>query len=333
MTALPGCEIMDQFHERRDPYARLTWEVGAMRLVYSSRGNAGYRRGSRRPLRVLLALVLMGWIGLADGSSAGAHTVAGSARQVTAADVGAIVTVQASTTASFNQSSDLTHEGGGTNDATVNVDINAMVDETYEEVPANSENGGVKLLSWKPSLTVTGDLDSTCTPSPDRQKPSPCDIGYYGPGYQNFTCSAAAVELSQFPSQLTDPLHADFPLFAGFQVDPYQAVAIVGGAACPTRTSSSGTAAPTAPGRTTTKTVGSSSTKARSERRRSVAADLTSRSRRPAPARKATRPARTARLCLSLTMGSTTAAPRPTTGRCRSASPPAAAAAAAAGAR
>jgi hypothetical protein len=180
---------------------------------------------------VVLALVLVGWTILAGGGSADVYSTAGGARPATVSDE---YVVDAGTSASFAQSIRLTSPKGGTNDAKMDLYVQAPVDETYKPVPPTPENGGVKLISWEPKIYVEGSLDSSCRPSPDPQMPSPCDIGYFGPGYQNFTCSAEAVDLSQFPSQLTDPLHADFPLFAGFQTYPSdQAVAVVGGGTLP----------------------------------------------------------------------------------------------------
>jgi hypothetical protein len=117
----------------------------------------------------------------------------------------------------------------------MHVTVLASVAEEYEEaVPPTPENGGVKLISWEPIITVSGSLDSSCHPSPDPQTPSPCNIGYFGPAYRRFTCTAAAVDLSQFPSPVTHPLGADFPLTVAFQTYPsVQAVAIVAGGTQP----------------------------------------------------------------------------------------------------
>lgn len=225
--------------QQRVPFQQ-TWEAGLMRLMRRRGRDADRRRGFWRWHLAVVVLVVIGWVVPATGvrasdeaSTSDVHPAASGTRPAAPSDTGDLITVQATTSASFNQSSDLAPHQGGSNDATLDLTVTAIVNETYEEVPATSENGGVKLLSWNPSVNVTGDLDSTCTPSPDRSKPSPCDIGYFGPGYRNFTCSATAVDLSRFPSPVTDPLHADFPLFAGLQEHPYEAVAVVGGSVQP----------------------------------------------------------------------------------------------------
>jgi hypothetical protein len=178
-------------------------------------------------------LAVMASVGSLDASTADANPTVTSAVRTAVNSTGDLITVHASTSASFLQSSNLAPSQGGSNDAKLSLVVSAAVDETYEEVPPDSENGGVKLLSWKPSVTVTGQLDSTCTPSTDPQRPSACDIGYYGPGYRNFTCSATAVNPSQFSSPGGDAVNASFPLVADFQEDPYDAVALVPASSLP----------------------------------------------------------------------------------------------------
>jgi hypothetical protein len=180
---------------------------------------------------VLLTLVLVGWFLLADGESAEAHSRAGGTQPATVSDVSRVVGV---TTARFAQGIQLTSQKGGTLDATMHVQLIVDVDADYKAVPPTSENGGVKLVSWTATDKVTGSLDSTCTPSPDPQQPDPCDVGYFGPAYQHFTCVAEPVDLSQFPSPLHDPLRADFPFVVGFQTYPsFHAVAEIGGGTLP----------------------------------------------------------------------------------------------------
>jgi hypothetical protein len=209
----------------------LDLEVVTMRVVPQGDERSVHRRGSQLPSRVVLALVLVGWVILADGGSADAHSTAGEAQPAT---VSYTTIVSASTSARFAQGIQLTYAKGGVDDATMHVTVTATVDEEYEAVPPTFEDGGVKLVTWEPTITVTGSLDSSCHPSPDPQMPGPCAIGYFGPGYQRFTCVAAAVDLSQFPSPVTNPLRADFPLAVAYQTYPsVQLVAVVGGGTLP----------------------------------------------------------------------------------------------------
>jgi hypothetical protein len=202
-----------------------------MRIVAHADERSVHRRGSQPPSRTVLALVIVGWIILADGGSADAHSTNSGARPAT---VSHVTIVSASTSARFAQGIQLTSPKGGSNDATMHVTVMAAVTEEYEAVPPTYEDGGVKLISWKPTITVTGSLDSSCHPSPDPKMPGPCDIGYFGPAYQNFTCVAAAVDPSEFPSPVTNPLHADFPLDLAFQTYPSeQTVAVVPGGTLP----------------------------------------------------------------------------------------------------
>lgn len=202
-----------------------------MRIMAHAKERSAHRRGSQPPCRMVFVLVIVGWVLLAGGGSADAHSTNPGARLAT---VSQVTIVAASTSARFAQGIQLTSPKGGTNDATLHVTVMAMVVEEFEKVPPTNEDGGVKLISWKPTITVTGSLDSTCQPSPDPQQPGPCDVGYFGPGYQHFTCLAAAVELSEFPSPVTDPLHADFPLDLDFQTYPSEeTVAVVPGGTLP----------------------------------------------------------------------------------------------------